>query len=45
MLPCRCLKALFSGVDKAAAKGVLHKNTAARRKSQLARKLNEAQQH
>ena len=38
-------KSAVSGVDKAAAKGVLHKNTAARRKSQLARKLNEAQQH
>ena len=27
-------------VDQARAKGLLHKNTAARRKSQLARKLN-----
>ena len=27
-------------LDKAAAKGVIHKNTAARRKSQLARKVN-----
>ena len=29
-------------VDQAAAKGVLHKNTAARRKSALAKKLNAA---
>ena len=29
-------------IDKAAAKGLLHKNTAARRKSRLARKLNAA---
>ena len=28
-------------IDKAAAKGILHKNTAARKKSRLARKLNE----
>lgn len=27
-------------IDQAAAKGILHKNTAARRKSSLARKLN-----
>ena len=27
-------------IDKAAAKGILHKNTAARKKSALARKLN-----
>ena len=27
-------------IDKAAAKGILHKNTAARRKAALARKLN-----
>lgn len=31
-----------SGVDKAVAKGVLHKNTAARKKSQMAKKLNAA---
>jgi small subunit ribosomal protein S20 len=30
-------------IDKAAKKGVLHKNTAARRKSQLARMVNEKQ--
>ena len=29
-----------STIDKAAAKGVLHKNAAARKKSRLARKLN-----
>lgn len=31
-----------SGIDKAVAKGVIHKNTAARKKSQLAKKLNAA---
>lgn len=29
-------------LDKAATKGVIHKNTAARRKSKLAKKLNSA---
>ncbi|MGN0518538.1 MAG: 30S ribosomal protein S20 [Acutalibacteraceae bacterium] len=29
-------------IDQAAANGILHKNTAARKKSALARKLNEA---
>lgn len=29
-------------IDKAAAKGILHKNTAARRKSRLAREANKA---
>ena len=29
-------------IDQAAAKGLLHKNTAARRKSRLARRLNAA---
>ena len=29
--------------DKAVAKGILHKNTAARKKSQLTKKLNAAQ--
>jgi small subunit ribosomal protein S20 len=29
-------------LDKAAAKGIIHKNAAARKKSQLARKLNPA---
>lgn len=31
-----------SALDKAAAKGVIHKNNAARRKSRLMRKLNQA---
>ncbi|SDI34577.1 30S ribosomal protein S20 [Natribacillus halophilus] len=30
-------------LDKAAQKGLIHKNTAARKKSQLERKLNQAQ--
>lgn len=29
-------------IDQAAAKGIMHKNTAARKKSALAKKLNEA---
>jgi small subunit ribosomal protein S20 len=33
-----------SALDKAAAKGVIHKNSAARRKSRLMRQLNRAQQ-
>jgi len=32
----------IKAVDKAAAKGIMHKNTAARRKSQLAKKLAAA---
>ncbi|MDK2855834.1 MAG: small subunit ribosomal protein [Bacillota bacterium] len=32
----------FSVIDKAAAKGVLHKNNAARKKSRLCRKLAKA---
>lgn len=32
-----------SGIDKAVAKGVMHKNTAARKKSQIAKKFNAAQ--
>ena len=36
-------KATVKAVDKAAAQGILHKNTAARKKSQMARKLNSAQ--
>ena len=35
-------KVAVKAVDQAAAKGLLHKNTAARRKSRLARKLNAA---
>lgn len=31
-------------IDKAAARGVIHKNAAARKKSRLARKANAAQQ-
>ncbi|NDD26872.1 MAG: 30S ribosomal protein S20 [Proteobacteria bacterium] len=34
--------AAFSVIDKAAVKGIIHKNTAARKKSRLARKLNKA---
>jgi small subunit ribosomal protein S20 len=34
------LKAAIKKIDKTAAKGTIHKNTAARRKSALARKLN-----
>jgi small subunit ribosomal protein S20 len=37
------MRVAVSGIDKAVAKGVLHKNTAARKKSQLARKLNATQ--
>ncbi|HHY93188.1 MAG TPA: 30S ribosomal protein S20 [Firmicutes bacterium] len=33
----------FSIIDKAAAKGVLHKNNAARKKAQLSRKLAQSQ--
>lgn len=36
------VSAAFEKVDKAAAKGLLHKNTAARRKSALAKKANAA---
>ncbi|MBQ4370492.1 MAG: 30S ribosomal protein S20 [Oscillospiraceae bacterium] len=34
-------KVAVSSVDRAASKGILHKNNAARKKSQLALKLNE----
>lgn len=34
------VKVAVKAVDKAAAKGIIHKNTAARKKSQLAKKLN-----
>lgn len=34
------LSATFKAIDKAAAKNILHKNTAARRKSKLAKALN-----
>lgn len=33
-----------SALDKAAAKGVIHKNNAARRKSRLMRQLNQAKE-
>ena len=36
-------KAAVKNIDQAAAKGIIHKNTAARKKSQLTRKLNAAQ--
>ncbi|MBQ2327288.1 MAG: 30S ribosomal protein S20 [Clostridia bacterium] len=35
-------KATVSAIDKAVAQGILHKNTAARKKSQVAGKLNSA---
>ena len=38
------LTSAASVIDKAAAKGVIHKNAAARKKSRLARKANVAQQ-
>ena len=34
--------AAIKSIDKAAAKGILHKNTAARKKSALTVKLNKA---
>lgn len=34
------LRAAMSALDKAVSKGVLHRNTAARKKSRLAKKLN-----
>ena len=36
-------KEAVKSVDQAVAKGVMHKNTAARKKSQLTKKLNAAQ--
>lgn len=36
------VKAAVKKIDQACAKGILHKNTAARRKSQLVKKLNNA---
>jgi small subunit ribosomal protein S20 len=38
------LAAAISALDKAAQKGVIHKNNAARRKSRLAKLLRKAQQ-
>lgn len=34
------VKVAIRAIDKATAKGILHKNTAARKKSALAQKLN-----
>tara|TARA_Y100000741_G_C17948430_1_gene434781 strand:- start:229 stop:477 length:249 start_codon:yes stop_codon:yes gene_type:complete len=34
------LKKAFSALDKAASKGVIHKNNASRKKSRLSKKLN-----
>lgn len=36
------VKVAVKSIDKAAAKGLIHKNTAARKKSALAKKLNKA---
>ena len=36
------IKDIFSKLDRAAAKGLIHKNTAARRKATLSLKLNPA---
>lgn len=36
-------KNAVKNIDQAAAKGIIHKNTAARKKSQLTKKLNNAQ--
>lgn len=35
------IKVVFAKLDRAAAKGIIHKNTAARRKSNLSFKLNK----
>lgn len=37
------VRSAVSALDKAASKGVIHKNNAARRKSRLMRRLNQAQ--
>ena len=36
------VKCAITKIDKAVAKGLLHKNTAARKKSQLATRMNKA---
>ena len=41
----KAVVAAISSLDKAAEKGVIHPNNAARRKSRLMKKLNEAQPH
>ena len=35
------LKAVYKSLDQVAAKGTIHKNTAARKKSRLAKRLNK----
>ena len=37
----KALKAAMSALDKAAKKGVIHKNTASRKKSRLAKAINK----
>jgi len=39
----QAVEAAVSALDKAAEKGIIHPNNAARRKSRLTKKLNEAQ--
>jgi small subunit ribosomal protein S20 len=39
----KAVVAAISDLDKAAEKGIIHSNNAARRKSRLMKKLNEAQ--
>jgi small subunit ribosomal protein S20 len=39
----QAVEAAISSLDKAAEKGIIHSNNAARRKSRLMKKLNEAQ--
>jgi small subunit ribosomal protein S20 len=39
----QAVEAAISSLDKAAEKGIIHSNNAARRKSRLVKKLNEAQ--
>jgi small subunit ribosomal protein S20 len=40
-LAAQQLRLLYKKLDQVAAKGAIHKNTAARRKSRLARRLNK----
>lgn len=40
--PTEATRAAIQRIDKAAAKGVLHKNTAARKASRLAKRLNKS---
>lgn len=39
----QAVRVAIKRVDQACAKGLMHKNTASRKKSQLAKKLNNAQ--